>query len=803
MVRRRAEGAREDPVARARARAGSRERAAALVRDLHGRRALGRRARALRPLDRRGEGQVRARAPPARSSAAREGCREPAGEGDRVLPAAAAARPRRQPGQPEPGTLARAPRARAGSDPPVGGPARGPAEEGAREEPRTDHPGLARQPERSASSARRGQAAAQRGGGRQGADRAARADLCGVVCDQGRARRRARSPALALRRPAAPARGHPRPREDHRDRPGALARPARRSRPAPRRARRRAGRDGPLRGAARDRARVAGHRGEAAHARRARRRARSLRRGPRERGAHGAEHRPDPQGRAARRVRPDPARADVGYRRRDRASHRSVRGERRGRDRAAVGRTPVGRAVRADRSAEGAARRARAPGSPRGERCRARVDPVGGREARRVDSDPSDLSALDARIGILDNQQRWDDLVVALESRAAKVSSPNQRRADLVRVALVHQQQRHELDKAIDAWKRVVADHKDDEEGISALADLLAETGRWKEMADLLEGASGRATQRTVGRLVRLGDALREHLDEPTRALAAYRNAIAIDPASKPSRAGLTALLDVASTRAQAADALAQAMRTTNAVAGVLDLLPARLAEAKDDKTRLALLREAAQLRLEHKHDATGALADLARAFPLAPRDQLIENQLATHTRSVNDYTTLGIAYLEAIAALGDDAREAARLRLAYADLAADRLNDPPQAADAYRQVAEIEPGNRRPVQAYASLGSRLGQWSEVAAAIERYAGVREAFDDALHAILEANAGMAHANKQHTKTHTTALDKHKLPGAVAALFHHRLAALHRDHRKDKQAAIASLRRALELGGQRF
>src|SRR6185503_14301396 len=33
---------------------------------------------------------------------------------------------------------------------------------------------------------------------------------------------------------------------------------------------------------------------------------------------------------------------------------------------------------------------------------------------RRIDSDPSDLSGLDARIQILESQQRWDDLVAAL-----------------------------------------------------------------------------------------------------------------------------------------------------------------------------------------------------------------------------------------------------------------------------------------------------------------------------------------------------------------------------------------------------
>jgi len=424
---------------------------------------------------------------------------------------------------------------------------------------------------------------------------------------------------------------------------------------------------------------------------------------------------------------------------------------------------------------------------------------------RRIDSDPSDLSGLDARIGILESQERWDDLVAALESRAAKVSAPNQKRADLVRVALVHHHQRKDLAAAVAAWQRVVHDHKDDEEGISALADLLAETGRWKEMADLLESASGRATQRTIARLIRLGDALRAHLDQPVRALSAYRNAIAIDPASKEARAGLTALLEVAATRAAAADALAQSFRINGDLGGVLDLLPARLAEAKDDRTRLALLREAAQLRLEHKRDAAGALADLARAFPLAPRDQLIEHQIASLAKTTGDYATAAAAQERAIAAieaLGGDAREAARLRMAYADLLTEQLNDRKRGAESYGQVAAVEPGNRRAVHAYAGLGAQLGQWDEAAVAVVRYCGVREAFDDELLSILELAAANANAHDALAGALAAALDRHKLPGAVGALFAHRLAIVHRDHRRDRPAAIAALRRALELGGER-
>jgi tetratricopeptide (TPR) repeat protein len=421
---------------------------------------------------------------------------------------------------------------------------------------------------------------------------------------------------------------------------------------------------------------------------------------------------------------------------------------------------------------------------------------------RRIDSDPNDLSGLDARIGILESQERWDDLVTSLEARANKVTAPNLKRADLVRIALVHHHKRKDLNAAIHAWQRVVTDNRDDEEGISALADLLAETERWSEMASLLESSSGRATQRTVARLVRLGDALRTKLSEEQRAMRAYANAIAIDAKSKEARAGLTALLEVPATRAGSADALAQALRTNGDLAGVLDLLPARLTDAKDDRTRLALLREAAQLRLEHTHDTPGALADLARAFPLAPRDLLIENQILSLAKSTGDYATAASAYAKAIDALGSDPREAARLRLAYADLVSDNLGERAPAADAYAQVATVEPGNRRAVYAFTSLGAQLGRWEDAASILVRYCGMREAFDDELLSILEVTAKTAGQHDELAAALTAALERHKLPTAVGAVFHHRLAQLHRDHRDDRPAAIRALRRALELGGER-
>src|SRR5262249_5386269 len=152
------------------------------------------------------------------------------------------------------------------------------------------------------------------------------------------------------------------------------------------------------------------------------------------------------------------------------------------------------------------------------------------------------------------------------------------------------------------------------------------------------------------------------------------------------------------------------------------------------------------------------------------------------------------------------DAREAARLRMAFADIVADHLGDGPRAGDAYARVAAVEPGNRRAVHAFAHLGAQLGRWDDAATAVVRYCGVRETFDGELLSILELAGragGAPGASDQLAAALGAALDKHKLPAAVGALFAHRLAVLYRDRCSDRPAAIRALRRALELGGERI
>ena len=442
---------------------------------------------------------------------------------------------------------------------------------------------------------------------------------------------------------------------------------------------------------------------------------------------------------------------------------------------------------------------------------------------RRIDSDPTDTIAQNARIALLEQGGQWDELITALTNRAkGTTAGAAAQRAYWMRIAAIHRDHRRDLPAAIAAWQFVAragdeaqradapptpAGHVETAIGDAmvatrALADLYAESSQWSAMTALLERTGARDIVRIVAQLDRTGAAYRDHLGEPTRALAAFRNAIAVDPSDAPARAGLVALLDDAMTRAAAADALTQSYRRTDDHTGALDLLPARLADATDPRVRLSLLREAAALRLEHQGNTAGALADLAAAFPLAPRDALLEEQLRVLGTKANDHAAVAAAYAAAIATLADEPREAARLRVAHADLLANSLGDQAGALREYLAAATAEPSDRRAVSAVLKLAPAHQQWSEAATTLLSYIATRGRIDDELLNSLERSAFEGKAIDKLARALSDALAAADLPTAVAAALHARLATWHRDHLGAAPAAIASLREALSLGGDR-
>lgn len=419
--------------------------------------------------------------------------------------------------------------------------------------------------------------------------------------------------------------------------------------------------------------------------------------------------------------------------------------------------------------------------------------------AKRIESDASDLQALDSIVGLLETAERWQELIAALEKRVARATTPAQRRADLARVAAIHHDRLSDVQSAIAAWQRVRTECGEDSETVSALADLLAETESWEELAQLLEGASGRETAKVTERLIRLADAYREHLGSPERSLAGYRAALAIDSKHEGALAGLMGLLDNEATRRDAANALAQSFRENNLWDRFLELVEPRLEDADDVRTRLAVLREAADIREGELSDAAGALGYVARAFPLAPADRSLEGRLLRLAESTNHWSLAASALSGAVEALAGEPHEASRIRLELARVLETHLDDEAAAQREYFAVIGTDPGNVIATRGAIRIGARLGLWDQAAVAMVGYSASRERFDVAGVDELEEVAGESGQFEALTKALSNAVDgTDNLGKLVAAEFWYRIATWHRDRLGDERSAERTLVRALEL-----
>ena len=316
----------------------------------------------------------------------------------------------------------------------------------------------------------------------------------------------------------------------------------------------------------------------------------------------------------------------------------------------------------------------------------------------RLDDDPEDLETLDAMVDLLDRAQRWEPLIAVLRRRTAAARPPEQRRADLVRIATIQTQQLSAASAGIETWTEVEATFGQNAETVDSLSSLFATMQRWKDLSKLLDGAA-EAEQDPARRaelLRRLGDVYRLQLESNKKATKAYKESLEADPRNDGARTGLRALLDDEKCLPTAVETLARAYTATDEWQFMLDILEPRLLVAKNAEAKTRVLLEAAKIQEERASDPRGALGSLRRALPLSPSDQDIERELVRLAESTSGWGVAIEAYREAIAALPDDPERVAALRFEEGQVLETRLVDFASSLTAYQAGVRAESHPRR-----------------------------------------------------------------------------------------------------------
>jgi tetratricopeptide (TPR) repeat protein len=398
---------------------------------------------------------------------------------------------------------------------------------------------------------------------------------------------------------------------------------------------------------------------------------------------------------------------------------------------------------------------------------------------KRLADDLSDLEAMNGLCQALESVERWDELISALEARAA-IEPDAEARRDRERIAELHAETRGDRATAIEAWRRVVALHAGDERSFSALRELLTAEQRWDELSELfnqeIRTAAAPEPQRSL--LLELGALHEQRTGDRILALEAYvsaldwESAIRVAGAHPPDRATgrrvCARLLQLATSYWQEAGEGpdSAAARTAN---WALSELAERLLEDGEYETVVEQLLSGAKLpfdvarRRDLRREAaclvSDRLGDSERAIQLFqsllvedPADEVAVSsvtRLALLLEEKGRFDEI-VALWETQAAARGGQGDVAAAQVLWAragELAEQRLADEARALEDYGRGAEL--GGEACLEALARIHREAGRTELVAQALERLCqeSSADALGDRALALAEAYVTLGKAHR--------------------------------------------------------
>ncbi|HVH42544.1 MAG TPA: tetratricopeptide repeat protein, partial [Labilithrix sp.] len=372
-------------------------------------------------------------------------------------------------------------------------------------------------------------------------------------------------------------------------------------------------------------------------------------------------------------------------------------------------------------------------------------------------SDPKNRRAAILLERILTGEERWEELVKALDAFATEVSAKDERVAAYTRLARVLKKKLSAKDRAVTAYEKILDLSPGHPEATRALVDHFTEGEMWDHLVSLYDGqlsGGGVRPGQEVGVILQIAmvnwkmrskpdaaepyfERLRKHepahpgmlnffrewclqKGEQTRLVQILTDAQRAMP-DGPERAGLAGeiahlaeeganaqkaieqwrtLLRAQPNNAEAREALKRLYRTTGSYNHLADLLRSELERvAPDDaRARLPVLREIAQIYRENIKSDSALVTVLSQIIALDANDAEAVRELARVYEALGRWRDLLTTQMR-LAELEPDAGVKAELYRAAGRRWLEQFTNVQNAVEAYEKLREARPEDREAVE--------------------------------------------------------------------------------------------------------
>jgi len=321
---------------------------------------------------------------------------------------------------------------------------------------------------------------------------------------------------------------------------------------------------------------------------------------------------------------------------------------------------------------------------------------------RAVALEPTSLSSLQALSLLYRVRGAWPKLI-DMCLREARYTTDAQRRADShARAAEIYESKLHTVDDAIDHYHRALNAMPDHATAFKALARLLSDVHRPKELIQLYENALDRATgTRAVSYLFKIAQLYEDVLEEHALAAQTYKRVLQQDASN------------LAAVHAWQRSA-ARAHRSRE----LLEALDYEIELTVERDRLVALLHRAGEVLEEQLDDRDGASSRYRMALDKDPRHVPTLSSLGRLYYATGRWNDLLEVYGQELRLTSAKARRVALLQK-MAEISRDRLGSDEDALRYHREAIKVDPSHAPSLQ---ELGRQLrerGDWDELVDVLE------------------------------------------------------------------------------------
>jgi tetratricopeptide (TPR) repeat protein len=311
---------------------------------------------------------------------------------------------------------------------------------------------------------------------------------------------------------------------------------------------------------------------------------------------------------------------------------------------------------------------------------------------------------------------RNQELLEVYDRRMDLESDPGARRQMAYGRASLLESEIGDADRAIDAYRSILAEWGDDEQdAYRALDALFEKRARWLDLAETLERRIdlGPSSDEELATLkFRLARVLDQHEtatadgDGRARALSLYREVVTIAPEHDGARVALEAMLSDARLGIAAAQILEPIYESRGDFVSLVRALEVLVAGADEPERKLELLRKIGEVASVQLEDATQAFDAFGRALRAVPEHEDTLEQLEALALEHNRFVDL-VKLVEELATEVADPDLSRRLFIRAARMHDAQLASVDAAVAAYGKVLEQDPGDLEVLNALEELYRR------------------------------------------------------------------------------------------------